>query len=236
MNNKWLAITDFIKRLPVKWYIKKTAGLILIIWVIILPFFILIYTPTIIDGYLSLKQSALNFIPSNGDETAIKKMQKEAERLEKRLDASIPKGAYIVINTTTNTFKLYNKRVLVREGMCSTGSNVKLVKEDEREWMFKTPKGILKVQGKVTNPVWRKPDWAFIEEGLPVPSSGHSSRFEYGVLGDYALTLGDGYLIHGTLYQRFLGMPVTHGCIRLGDDDLEAVFRTLPVGSKVFIF
>ena len=35
---------------------------------------------------------------------------------------------------------------------------------------------------------------------------------------------------------RFLGMPVTHGCIRLGDDDLEAVFKTLQVGSQVFIY
>jgi lipoprotein-anchoring transpeptidase ErfK/SrfK len=56
------------------------------------------------------------------------------------------------------------------------------------------------------------------------------------VLGDYALSLGDGYLIHGTLYKRLLGMPVTHGCIRLNDDDLEKVYRTLDYNSKVIIF
>jgi len=56
------------------------------------------------------------------------------------------------------------------------------------------------------------------------------------VLGDYALSLGDGYLIHGTLYQRLLGMPVTHGCIRLNDDDLKEVFNALSVGSKVYIY
>jgi L,D-transpeptidase YbiS len=43
-------------------------------------------------------------------------------------------------------------------------------------------------------------------------------------------------MIHGTLYQRLLGLPVTHGCIRLGDDDLEAVYKILTPGSKVFIF
>jgi lipoprotein-anchoring transpeptidase ErfK/SrfK len=43
-------------------------------------------------------------------------------------------------------------------------------------------------------------------------------------------------MIHGTLYKRFLGMPVTHGCIRIGDDDLEAIFNALPVGSKVYIY
>jgi lipoprotein-anchoring transpeptidase ErfK/SrfK len=29
---------------------------------------------------------------------------------------------------------------------------------------------------------------------------------------------------------------VTHGCVRLGDDDLEAVFRSMQVGSRVFIY
>jgi len=78
--------------------------------------------------------------------------------------------------------------------------------------------------------------------GEEVPDSpvlfvaNHFTRFEYGVLGDYALSLGDGYLIHGTLYQRFLGLPVTHGCIRLNDENLELVYRSLQVGSKVYIY
>jgi len=33
-----------------------------------------------------------------------------------------------------------------------------------------------------------------------------------------------------------MGMPVTHGCVRLGDDDLVIVFNTLNIGSKVYIF
>jgi L,D-transpeptidase ErfK/SrfK len=43
-------------------------------------------------------------------------------------------------------------------------------------------------------------------------------------------------LIHGTLYQRFLGLPVTHGCVRLNDANLELVYKTLNVGAKVYIF
>jgi lipoprotein-anchoring transpeptidase ErfK/SrfK len=50
------------------------------------------------------------------------------------------------------------------------------------------------------------------------------------------MSLGDGYLIHGTIYKRFIGMPVTHGCVRLGDEDLKAIFNTLSIGSKVYIF
>ena len=125
---------------------------------------------------------------------------------------------------------------MFRDGLCSTGSYIKLEGEGEQKWIFKTPRGEFKIRDKKVDPVWKKPDWAFIEEGLPVPSKNHESRFEYGTLGDYALILGDGYMIHGTLYQRFLGKPVTHGCVRLGDNDLKQVFSTLNIGSKVYIF
>ena len=161
----------------------------------------------------------------------------EISRLERRLASFFPTQTYLVINTVDNRFSLYRSRQLVREGFCSSGSYTLLRTEDgEKEWIFKTPRGRFTIQGKITHPVWRKPDWAFVEEGLPVPGQGDASRYEYGVLGDYAMSLGDGYLIHGTLYKRLLGMPVTHGCIRLNDDDLEAVFYALSVGSKVYIY
>ena len=56
------------------------------------------------------------------------------------------------------------------------------------------------------------------------------------MLGDYAVAFGQGYMIHGTLYKRLLGMPVTHGCVRLDDADMELVFSELTHGSKVFVF
>jgi len=141
------------------------------------------------------------------------------------------------MSASRNRFSLYRNRQLIREGYCSSGSYTLLkTEEGDKEWIFKTPRGRLSIQGKITQPVWRKPDWAFVEEGLPVPGPTHPSRYEFGVLGKYAMSLGDGYLIHGTLYQRQLGMPVTHGCIRLGDEDLEAVFQALSVGSRVYIY
>lgn len=161
----------------------------------------------------------------------------ETGRLERRLASFIPTQTYLVINTVDNRFFLYRNRKLIREGFCSSGSYTLLKTEDgEKEWIFKTPRGRFTIQGKITHPVWRRPDWAFVEEGLPIPGQTDPSRYEYGVLGDYAMSLGDGYLIHGTLYKRLLGMPVTHGCIRLNDDDLESVFNALSVGSKVYIY
>lgn len=162
--------------------------------------------------------------------------EKELASLDKKLNGNMPKNNYLVVNSTMNEFYLYKGEELIKKDMCSTGSYVLLKKSEKEKWMFKTPKGEFKILNKTKDPVWKKPDWAFVEEGLPVPSYNHPSRFEYGVLGDYSLSLGDGYLIHGTLFQRFLGLPVTHGCIRLNDENLELVYKSLPMGSKVYIF
>jgi len=167
---------------------------------------------------------------------AQKKIRGEIAVLDRKLANRKPRSYYLVINTASNEFTLYRGTQVIRKDKCSTGSYILLKNGEEQKWMFSTPKGEFRVQEKTVSPVWRKPDWAFVEEGLPVPPPYHHTRYEYGVLGDYALSLGHGYLIHGTLYQRFLGMPVTHGCIRLNDENLELVFRSLNVGSKVFIY
>lgn len=169
-------------------------------------------------------------------EKQIKNTERKIATSLRRLENLLPYGPYLIINTTQNKFVLRTRKGIIREGICSTGSYVLLDAGDGKQWMFKTPKGMFPILGKIVDPIWIKPDWAFVEESLPIPPRNHPDRLEYGTLGDYALTLGDGYLIHGTLYQRFLGLPVTHGCVRLGDDDLEVVFKNLHVGSRVYIF
>jgi lipoprotein-anchoring transpeptidase ErfK/SrfK len=163
-------------------------------------------------------------------------LTKDIQRLSLRFNAYTSGQSYIVINTIENKFALYTNKKLIREGFCSSGSYTMLQTSGNKKWIFKTPKGKYWVHGKITNPVWKRPDWSFVEEGSPIPSENADSRFEYGVLGDYALILGDGYMIHGTIYKRFLGMPVTHGCVRLNDDDLKVIYNTLNIGSKVYIY
>jgi len=164
-------------------------------------------------------------------------LEKDISKLQAKLDKLTPADAYIIINTSENHFYLYKGKQLIRQGLCSTGKNERLVSEERnKEYVFFTPQGVKTVKGKQKNPVWAKPNWAFIEEGLPIPPPGDPSRFESGTLGAYKLTLGDGYMIHGTIYKRFIGKSVTHGCVRLLDDDLEAVYNALQVGSKVYIY
>lgn len=184
---------------------------------------------TTVTNIDSLKKEA-------GYKKQIAQLKRDVQRLSRKYNSYTSGQSYLVINTTDNLFYLYRNKKLIRTGHCSTGSYKLLKTEEGRSWIFKTPKGRFWIQGKTVNPTWRRPDWAFVEEGLPIPPEDHYSRYEYGVLGDYALALGDGYLIHGTIYKRFLGMPVTHGCVRLNDEDLESIFNTLNIGSKVYIF
>jgi len=172
-------------------------------------------------------------------------LENQISTIQAKLNKFTPTDAYIIINTSDNNFFLYKGKELIRQGLCSTGKNERLIntgKRGKKEYVFYTPQGVMKVMGKQKNPVWAKPDWAFIEEGLPIPPAGHASRFESGTLGAYKLNLAnlngisDGYMIHGTIYKRFMGQNVTHGCVRLGDEDLEVVFNTLVIGSKVYIY
>ena len=163
-------------------------------------------------------------------------LQEKHDAIEKDLAALAPKGIYILIDTGANRLYLMRNRCILRAAVCSTGSGRFLPDPPHnREWTFDTPKGEFKIQRKVVNPVWIKPDWAFIEDGEPIPKNS-SDRLAPEELGDYAMDLGDGYLIHGTLYERSLGMSVTHGCVRLGAKDLEAVFKSVKIGTPVYIF
>jgi lipoprotein-anchoring transpeptidase ErfK/SrfK len=162
---------------------------------------------------------------------------KELSQLERKLASYLPRGIYIVVDTVDNRLRVLRGNDVLREAKCSAGTGS--VMEDPKtgkRWIFDSPRGIRRVKEKKKDPVWTKPEWALVEEGLDPSKTSWSDRIDKDTLGDYALYLGDGYMIHGTLYQRYLGLNVTHGCIRLGDADLEYVYQTTPVGSSVYMY
>lgn len=167
---------------------------------------------------------------------SLQNLDAKNSNLRKRISVLSPKGTYLVIDTAKNRLYVKKGEQTLKEVVVSTGSGSILNDPTgKRQWIFDTPRGERSIQSKTTNPVWTKPDWAFIEEGEDVPKS-FKDRMEEGVLGDYAFHLGDGYMIHGTLYTRLLGRNVTHGCVRVGDKDLKELYDTTPIGTKVIIF
>ncbi len=102
---------------------------------------------------------------------------------------------------------------------------------------WETPLGETTIVQKTPNPSWRPPESIKEEHALrgdilpDVVPPGPDNP-----LGDYALRLGlPGYLIHGTNRPFGIGMRVTHGCIRMYPEDIEALFREVPVRTPVRI-
>jgi L,D-transpeptidase ErfK/SrfK len=104
---------------------------------------------------------------------------------------------------------------------------------------WKTPIGVTHIAAKEKKPNWYPPK-AIREKHLqdgdvlpPFIPPGPDNP-----LGEYAMRLGipgGSYLIHGTNKPVGVGMQITHGCIRLYPEDIETLFKEVPIGMSVRI-
>ncbi len=102
-----------------------------------------------------------------------------------------------------------------------------------------TPLGVTRIVSKQKNPNWHPPESVrkeHAERGEPLPAVVKPGPDN--PLGAYAMRLAitpGAYLIHGTNNPLAVGMAVTHGCMRMYPEDIEALFPLVPVGTKVRI-
>jgi hypothetical protein len=81
------------------------------------------------------------------------------------------------------------------------------------------------------------PGTEIVFEGrIYVPPFGTKQRQVPEVLGTHKLEMGDGYLIHGTNQDTSVGDAVSHGCVRMYNDDVARLYEIVPVGTPIFIF
>jgi len=71
---------------------------------------------------------------------------------------------------------------------------------------------------------------------IVIPPFGTNQRKFKGVLGTHRLYLGDGYGLHGTDKPETIGQSVSHGCVRLRNEDIETLYRIVPLGTPVYIY
>ncbi|WP_457623047.1 L,D-transpeptidase [Persephonella sp.] len=98
----------------------------------------------------------------------------------------------------------------------------------------KSPTGSFKISEKRKNPYWYVPD-NIKEEDPTLPDI-----FPPGPdnpLGTRAMRLGNTtYLLHGTSKRFGIGMKVSHGCIRMYNEDVENLFEIIEIGTPVHIY
>jgi lipoprotein-anchoring transpeptidase ErfK/SrfK len=71
---------------------------------------------------------------------------------------------------------------------------------------------------------------------IVIPPYGTTARRYMGVLGTRRLELGDGYGIHGTDHPETIGQSVSHGCVRMRNEDIEKLYPMVAVGTPVYIY
>lgn len=100
-----------------------------------------------------------------------------------------------------------------------------------------TPEGSTKVVTRIKDPVWTPPvsvrqEHAKDGDILPdkVPPGPENP------LGRHMFRLGwPSYLIHGTNKPPGVGMRSSHGCIRLYPEDIEGLYESVPIGTRVTV-
>jgi len=100
-----------------------------------------------------------------------------------------------------------------------------------------TPVMVTSISQKIPNPTWtptvniRK---RYAKDGITLPAVVPAGP--ENPMGLFALRLARGsgnYLIHGTNADFGIGMRVSSGCIRLRPQDIEALFNSVPKGTRV---
>lgn len=105
---------------------------------------------------------------------------------------------------------------------------------------WQTPQGSFRVRGKTVNPTWVIPESIRKER---IAENGFSEHMIPGgtpenPLGSYRLELTiPSYGIHGSNKPWGVGMQVSHGCLRLYNQDIAALFPMIDVGTEgVFVY
>ena len=71
---------------------------------------------------------------------------------------------------------------------------------------------------------------------IVIPPYGTNQRKYADVLGTHRLYLGDGYALHGTNNPASIGQAVSHGCVRLRNEDIAELYERVAVGTPVYIY
>jgi len=96
---------------------------------------------------------------------------------------------------------------------------------------WETPVGVARIIEKRVHPTWHIPKSLWDKYKVKSIPPGPDNP-----LGDYWMGLSiRGYGIHGTNSPWGVGRLVSHGCIRLYPEDIEVLFKRVPIGTRVEI-
>ena len=126
----------------------------------------------------------------------------------------------ILVRTGENKLYLYRNGAIVKEWPVATGAPG-----------YGTPLGQWQITQKVANPTWYNPGSAWAR-GMPARIGPGPNN----PLGTHALQLSaPAILIHGTPDRSSMGYNVSHGCIRMLQENELELAELVDVGTPVVV-
>jgi L,D-transpeptidase ErfK/SrfK len=128
------------------------------------------------------------------------------------------------LTETRLVLNLKKRRVFVYQGQKIIASYPVAI--GRRGW--ETPTGQFRVIQMVRDPVWEHP---FTGQLVP---SGRNNPLGARWIGFW--TDGQNFIgFHGTPQENLIGRAVSHGCVRMRDRDIKALFEKVQVGTTVTV-
>ncbi|MEM9003151.1 MAG: L,D-transpeptidase [Cyanobacteria bacterium P01_F01_bin.86] len=145
----------------------------------------------------------------------------EIDRLEMLLEQSpiavMLKQTKVVIRLETRKLELYEADKVVKSYDIAVGQD---------DW--ETPIGHFAVLDMQRDPLWQHPiTGEAVESG---PENPLGSRW-IGFAFDSGYHIG----IHGTNQEELVGQAVSHGCVRMRDEEIQELFKALAIGTPITV-
>ncbi|HLN18987.1 MAG TPA: L,D-transpeptidase family protein [Patescibacteria group bacterium] len=164
------------------------------------------------DGYKEIFRSSFTTLPPPPTAWEKNNFSDRLEQAKKYTKARIETGKYIDINLSAQVLSIFENGKIIMSSIISTGKRG-----------MDTPKGEFEIQTKRPRP-WSKKYALYMPWFMGFTSQGH---------GIHELPEWPGGYKEGA---NHLGIPVSHGCVRLGVGPAKQVYEWSDVGTPVVIY
>ncbi len=132
-------------------------------------------------------------------------------------EASSPEASYLLLKLSERTLYLYHQQTLLSTYPVAVG----------REG-WETPTGQFTIFQMQQNPTWEHP---FTGELVPPGDDNPLGHRWLGFWNDGTNSIG----FHGTPDESSIGRAVSHGCVRLRNQDVIALYEQVALGTPVYV-
>jgi L,D-transpeptidase ErfK/SrfK len=132
-------------------------------------------------------------------------------------EVQIPENIYLLLKLSERTLYLYDHQNLVKSYPVAVGRTG-----------WETPTGRFSIFEMQQNPAWQHP---FTGEVVPPGGNNPLGQRWLGFWSDGTNSIG----FHGTPQESSIGQAISHGCVRLRNQDVVELYEKVALGTPVYV-